>query len=684
MATIPNPESETGSSAVAVTGAMGDSVVLAEMLRVLLDIKTRMGSDDSSDTSPNSGTTESVSSRHQSTGNRDVDPSIPAGTFRPPSRKHRELPEDRGIKYTPIDYRRRPKNSNVPSRRKSESGCCKSDCPFIPQATGPPDPNEGDQHMVTKEICQDYLVHACDREPPYQSIPTETQLDALPREYTWIDVLCDLLNNYTSPNKRARARIMPTDFDGIGRNFLLGLYWSERTHHDFAEMDLEDFELSHIPRTFEHIIDNLLPFVRIRRGEPSEPLTWRLALQISMAFSESILHRKPQFLTERQSRFLKETVELERYEEPTLKWNARHVLRKKLAALGWDEYAEETPETELSKLVKRLRSSPYYNYTLLLSDFDINNHPGLVDPLSLTAVENVYHGGSDCGGSGYWDAGIAIRRRRPRHGLQRRDASPRPHSTIRSREDEFSPAELALEALWDVQKNWKVIWTADINEHLSPESLRVEEVRRTYGIVFASISPTLKIDRARAKQEIFQYKLDGRKFMYDDWNSPPSLSPESIDLNLQYLGKLLGCYKSCPAPPRIKAFYDEILRLEKLNLKQSDEIRTIDHALQIAQESKIWCQDLLFHIQGILTYPHEEIESYSDYPYFGEKLQNFNRVVTSRRPRTLRELWRDQRDTLQWWTFWLVVYFGIASVILALGSLVTTILQTNVAYHPVG
>lgn len=137
------------------------------------------------------------------------------------------------------------------------------------------------------------------------------------------------------------------------------------------------------------------------------------------------------------------------------------------------------------------------------------------------------------------------------------------------------------------QKSCKVIWTADINEHpwvqkteiylywpstclfqqprqalkalaiescwhlnSSPESLRVEKLRRAHGIIFATISPALKNDRAKVRQEeVFRHKLDERKFMYDDWNTPPSLNPESININLRSLDKLLSCYKSCPAPP---------------------------------------------------------------------------------------------------------------------------------------
>ncbi|KAH9219840.1 hypothetical protein DL95DRAFT_404571 [Leptodontidium sp. 2 PMI_412] len=239
--------------------------------------------------------------------------------------------------------------TDMPSRCRSESGCRQSNCPFIHRATGSPNLNEADQHMFTGAICQDYPVHACDRalceyshdvqhlrdfrhelycdsedfaftsaRTPYQSTSTEVQRDSIPREYIGIDVLCILLNNYTPPTKKARAKILPADFDGIGQNFLL-------------------------------------------------------------AFGEGC-----------QLRFLKKAV-VERYEEPILNWNARHVLRKKLAALGFDGYAQETPgsEMELLKLVRQLWTSPYYNYRLLLSDYDINNRPGLVELLSLTVANNM-------------------------------------------------------------------------------------------------------------------------------------------------------------------------------------------------------------------------------------------------------------------------------------------------------
>jgi hypothetical protein len=86
-------------------------------------------------------------------------------------------------------------------------------------------------------------------------------------------------------------------------------------------------------------------------------------------------------------------------------------------------------------------------------------------------------------------------------------------------------------------------------------------------------------------------------------------------------------------------------------------------------------------MQGILSFPHKITgESYAAYPYFGERIRHLNHVLQNQKPRSLKELWRDQRDTLQWWTFWLVIWFGSASVILALLSAVTGIAQTYAAF----
>ena len=94
-------------------------------------------------------------------------------------------------------------------------------------------------------------------------------------------------------------------------------------------------------------------------------------------------------------------------------------------------------------------------------------------------------------------------------------------------------------------------------------------------------------------------------------------------------------------------------------------------------------EDLVFHIQGILAYPPSAFENYSGYQYFGDRLRELKTYMDSRKPRSLSQLWKDSRDSLQWWTFWAVIFVGGASLFLAFSSLAISIAQTVAAFRAI-
>jgi hypothetical protein len=72
------------------------------------------------------------------------------------------------------------------------------------------------------------------------------------------------------------------------------------------------------------------------------------------------------------------------------------------------------------------------------------------------------------------------------------------------------------------------------------------------------------------------------------------------------LKRLLQPYLSTPVPPPILKIYDKSLGT------------TIGELLASTQQHT---QEILFHIQGILLYPHLERELFDDFPYFGDRLR---------------------------------------------------------------
>ncbi|RGP66017.1 hypothetical protein FSPOR_6843 [Fusarium sporotrichioides] len=69
-------------------------------------------------------------------------------------------------------------------------------------------------------------------------------------------------------------------------------------------------------------------------------------------------------------------------------------------------------------------------------------------------------------------------------------------------------------------------------------------------------------------------------------------------------------------------------------------------------------------LEGFLS----ESETYSandDFPFFGHKLQALQRYNLRQQPSKVKDLWRDRRNPLQWYTFWIVLWVGGISIILS-------------------
>ncbi len=55
-----------------------------------------------------------------------------------------------------------------------------------------------------------------------------------------------------------------------------------------------------------------------------------------------------------------------------------------------------------------------------------------------------------------------------------------------------------------------------------------------------------------------------------------------------------------------------------------------------------------------------------DFRLLGDRLLTLQAFNTRQRPSRIRDLWRDRRDPLQWYTFWLVLIIGGLSVLLSM------------------
>jgi hypothetical protein len=73
--------------------------------------------------------------------------------------------------------------------------------------------------------------------------------------------------------------------------------------------------------------------------------------------------------------------------------------------------------------------------------------------------------------------------------------------------------------------------------------------------------------------------------------------------------------------------------------------------------------------------------SYAQFPVFETRLRQLRHYMDSQKPRGLRQLWKDNRDSLNYYTFWGVIIFGLLSVFFALFSLAVSVAQTVASFR---
>ena len=70
------------------------------------------------------------------------------------------------------------------------------------------------------------------------------------------------------------------------------------------------------------------------------------------------------------------------------------------------------------------------------------------------------------------------------------------------------------------------------------------------------------------------------------------------------------------------------------------------------------------------------------YKYWNERLSILYKAFGESQPNGLGQFWKDRRNKVQWYTFWIAVVVLILTVVFGLIQSITGILQLNLAYHP--
>lgn len=80
------------------------------------------------------------------------------------------------------------------------------------------------------------------------------------------------------------------------------------------------------------------------------------------------------------------------------------------------------------------------------------------------------------------------------------------------------------------------------------------------------------------------------------------------------------------------------------------------------------------------TAQSKRLVPYAQFPVYANRLRQLRHYMDSQKPRGFRQLWKDKRDTLNYYTFWGVIIFGSLSIFLAFFSLAVSVAQTVASF----
>lgn len=86
---------------------------------------------------------------------------------------------------------------------------------------------------------------------------------------------------------------------------------------------------------------------------------------------------------------------------------------------------------------------------------------------------------------------------------------------------------------------------------------------------------------------------------------------------------------------------------------------------------------------GDMTLSPATSRTAGNYKYWNERLNILYRAFEESQPTGLGQFWKDRRNKVQWYTFWLAVVVLILTLVFGLIQSITGILQVNLTYHPV-
>jgi hypothetical protein len=124
----------------------------------------------------------------------------------------------------------------------------------------------------------------------------------------------------------------------------------------------------------------------------------------------------------------------------------------------------------------------------------------------------------------------------------------------------------------------------------------------------------------------------------------------------------ISFYNRLPPPPWAKDGTPEWMKEQQMGKPQPGMIeRPRDRILMVSLG------------QGLVQY--------SQFPIFETRLRQLRNYMDNQKPRGLRQLWIDKRDSSNYYAFWGVIVIGVLTIFLALVSLAVSIAQAWASFR---
>jgi hypothetical protein len=231
--------------------------------------------------------------------------------------------------------------------------------------------------------------------------------------------------------------------------------------------------------------------------------------------------------------------------------------------------------------------------------------------------------------------------------------------------------------------------TASLRDYSVNSTSLLEELKRSYRIIFGNpdgrfLERFFRKHFGRTGDEIGILLRDVENLMLGGGITRVNISRSSARQALKY-------YFRAPIPRSIRNVRPELDRKRHRGPQRGPNIHfylrkpTSGKLIDLLNAGPPYPLDFWMHISYLLEISQSvglsEMERYSAYPIYGARLHELKAYMDNQRPKNLRQLYKDRRDTVGYWAFWAVVIVGGASIILALISIAVSSAQAVASFQ---